>query len=100
MSRTKRRTHFNKKTRFFTHYWECFSKAELLNSDYISEYKYHSDNYYTKHTKDRKQCLKNVAERVLRQEFRLVVQKIKTNLDICENISMLDKPRSIKWDLH
>ena len=33
MSRTIRRTKFNKKNRFFHHYWEAYSDKEIMEKD-------------------------------------------------------------------
>lgn len=96
MSRTVRRNKFNRKSRFFQHYWECFSSTEVKDAPYLEEWKYHSDNYYTKSCKDRKQFLKNQEYRTLRQQFRLAVKK-----GDCENFFLeKHKSRTIKWSLH
>lgn len=100
MSKTLRRMHFNRKRRFFTHYWECFTEQDVRESAHIKPHQYHSDNYYTKSCKDVKQFLKNVADREMRREFRDMERKILLDLDVADELLGLDKPRSIKWDLH
>ena len=96
MSRTVRRKNFNKKSRFFQHYWEAFSDKEVINGDYIELWKYHSDNYYTKSTKNNKQYLKNLEDRKIRRNFN----KSLHNFDLEDFFLLKLKPNCIKWDLH
>lgn len=97
MSRTIRRANFNKKNRFFHHYWECFSEREVEESNYIKNWEYHSDNYYTKSCKDMKQFWKNKEYRKLRSMF-------KERISNCEKFEEFflehKKAKSIKWKLH
>ena len=98
MSRTVRRTRFNRKSRFFQHYWEEFSEQAVTENSYIDSWKYHSDNYYTKRYKDSKQFLKTQSYKKLRKEFK---QKVLTDLVFHEDIVLSShKAKSIKWDLH
>jgi hypothetical protein len=96
MSRTVRRKKFNRKNHFYQHYWECFSEKEVKESNRITLWQYHGDNYYTKSCKDNKQFLKNLEDRMLRQDFK---QKL-FHCDIEEIVLNTIKPRSIKWRLH
>lgn len=70
MSRTIRRNKFNKKNRFFNHYWEIYSEQELKKQTYIEVWKYHSDNYYTKNAKEVKQFFKSQKFNQTEQEFK------------------------------
>lgn len=97
MSRTIRRTQFNKKNRFFQHYWEAFSDVEIKESHYIKLWQYHSDNYYTKSCKNTKQFLKNLEYRSIRREFKERILKTSHMEDFFLNKI---KANSIKWDLH
>lgn len=76
MSRTIRRNNFNKKNRFFRHYWESYSQIDVNEQDFIEVWKYHSDNYYTKSCKDMKQFYKNNEYRNLRYKFKEEISKI------------------------
>lgn len=97
MSRTVRRNHFNKKSRFFQHYWEAFSDAEIERNDYIELWKYHSDNYYTKKTKNIKQFYKILEYRSLRRNFKLNISK---TLFLEDLFLKKTKAKSIKWNIH
>lgn len=97
MSRTIRRKHFNKKGRFFQHYWEAFSDNEIKEKSYLELWQYHSDNYYTKSCKDNKQFFKNDEYRNLRREFK---QKILKNFDLEDFFLNKVKANSIKWKIH
>lgn len=97
MSRTIRRTQFNKKKRFFQHYWEAFSRKEVVAGNYIDLWQYHGDNYYTKSCKDNKQFFKNLEDRNLRREFK---KSVNTCIDL-ENFNLKKvKAQSIKWKIH
>ena len=96
MSRTIRRTSFNKKKRFFTHYWEAYSEKEVNNLRYMKPWQYHSDNYYTKSCKNTKQFFKNIEDRKLRRDFK----KDLSYQDIEDFCITSKKARSIKWNLH
>lgn len=97
MSRTIRRVHFNKKKRFFQHYWEAFSDNEILHKNYLQLWQYHSDNYYTKSCKDNKQFFKNLEDRKLRRDFKKEIAKI----DDFEDFFLKKiKAQSIKWIIH
>jgi hypothetical protein len=97
MSRTIRRNKFNKKKRFFHHYWESYSQIEVNEQSFIEVWKYHSDNYYTKSCKDLKQFFKNNEYRNLRYKFKKEIAKI-VNLDdfLMDEV----KVRSIKNCIH
>lgn len=97
MSRTIRRTKFNKKNRFFHHYWEAYSDKEIIEKDYIELWQYHSDNYYTKSCKNAKQFLKNLSYRKIRREFKVEMSHCFDFEDFYLNHK---KAKSIKWDLH
>lgn len=97
MSRTIRRTQFNKKKHFFQHYWEAFSDSEIEERLYIELWQYHSDNYYTKSCKNRKQFFKNLEYRTLRYEFK---QKMSKNYDVEDFYLNKIKASSIKWKIH
>lgn len=97
MSRTVRRKKFNRKNRFFQHYWEVFSEKEVEDSKYIKTWQYHSDNYYTKSSKNAKQFLKNMEYRTLRRNFK---QTLSNCHDIEEVVFDKIKAKSIKWNLH
>lgn len=97
MSRTIRRTQFNKKNRFFQHYWEAFSNYEILERNYIKLWQYHSDNYYTKSCKDNKQFFKNLEDRKLRRDFKKEISTI-SNMD--DFFLKKVKAQSIKWKIH
>lgn len=97
MSRTIRRTHFNKKHHFFQHYWEAFSDSEVKERDYIKVWQYHSDNYYTKSCKNRKQFIKNLEYRTIRREFKNTITKV-SNFD--DFFLKKTKASSVKWKIH
>lgn len=97
MSRTTRRTKFNKKNRFFQHYWEAFSDIEIEKAHYIELWQYHSDNYYTKSCKNTKQFFKNLEYRSIRREFKEKISRTSQMEDFFLNKI---KANSIKWDLH
>ena len=97
MSRTIRRTQFNRKKHFFQHYWEAFSNAEIEKRDYIELWQYHSDNYYTKSCKTRKQFYKNLEDRSLRREFK---SKISHTYDFEDFFLHKVKYQSVKWKVH
>lgn len=97
MSRTIRRTQFNRKKHFFQHYWEAFSDSEIEERDYIKLWQYHSDNYYTKSCKNRKQFYKNLEYRTLRREFK---EKISQMRDFEDFYLDKVKSKSIKWKVH
>lgn len=97
MSKTIRRKNFNKKNRFFHHYWEFYSQKQVDEEKYISKWKYHSDNYYTKGRKDAKQLLKRVEFKKVRNDFKREILKYSIDKDIVLN---LKNPRSISWQLH
>ena len=97
MSRTIRRTQFNRKKHFFQHYWEAFSDSEIEDRDYIKLWQYHSDNYYTKSCKNAKQFLKNLSYRKIRREFNIEMSHC---IDLEDFYLSHQKVKSIKWDLH
>ena len=97
MSRTIRRKQFNKKNRFFQHYWEAFSDNEIKEKDYIEVWKYHSDNYYTKSSKEMKQFWKNKEYRTLRREFK---NEISNTSNLEEFFLENKQAKCIKWSLH
>lgn len=97
MSRTIRRTHFNKKKRFFQHYWEAFSDTDVLKNNYIELWKYHSDNYYTKSCKNNKQFFKTLENRKIRRHFK---SDISHSHDIEDFFMKHTKCQSIKWKIH
>lgn len=76
MSRTVRRNHFNKKTRFLSYYFQQFSEEDVGSERYMSVWKYHSDNYYIKSCR-RVQHEKNLEDRnvrrIIKNELRLVL---------------------------
>ena len=104
MSNTIRRSHFNKKRRFFTHYWEYFSKSAVTHAlqeyEWMKEHQYYGDNYYTKSCKKAKQTLKNGSYRKLRREFRDELSRLRLDLEVSEYMNYSGKPKCIKWDLH
>lgn len=98
MSNTIRRSKFNKKKRHFVHYWDCFSEKEVNQAHYIEAWKYHSDNYYTKSTKKRKQYHKNYADRQIRRES-------KAKLDLVDNktsdvVLNTHTVYCVRWKIH
>lgn len=97
MSRTIRRTQFNKKKHFFQHYWEAFSQAEVKDNTYIEVWQYHSDNYYTKSCKNLKQFIKNLEYRTLRREFK---EKILKTSQLEDFFLKKTKAESIRRKLH
>ena len=104
MSDTRRRVHFNKKRRFFTHYWEYFNEVQVRDAfekyDWMKLHQYHGDNYYTKRSKEVKQSWKNQSYREMRREFRDVRNKLMLDLDMWDGMVVSDKPRNIKWCIH
>lgn len=99
MSRTVRRKKFNSKKKFFVHYWECYSSQEVARQKYIDVWQYYGDNYYTKSCKDNKQFFKNVAFRMVRQDFRKqAIDVIKGGND--DVVLMNNKVFSIKYRIH
>lgn len=103
MSRTVRRKKFNSKRRFFIHYWECFSEKEVQDAKYIESWKYHSDNYYTKSCKDRKQDFKKIKYKASRQEFRMKMASIKNLSYFDDNFDVVLRSKnfySVAWCVH
>lgn len=100
MSRTVRRIKFNSKKKFFKHYWEAYSQKEVNRQDYIEVWKYHSDNYYTKGSKNRKQAYKKVRYGQIRQEFRLKIHRFDINDDKLDVVMESHRFYNIVYDLH
>lgn len=84
MSRTVRRKHLNKKTRFYHYYFQHYSENEVKNEGYMPTWKYHSDNYYTKSC-TYKQKEQNFAQRQLRRIIKEELRLILLEVDV-ENI--------------
>lgn len=99
MSRTYRRRNYNVKTHIYLHYWTIFSEQELKNVLYIRAWKYHSDNYYTKQAKKRKQFFKNKEYRKIRRALKEDIQK---NINIDLDLIAIDnnKRKSIRHLVH
>ena len=97
MSRTFRRTTQNAKRRFFKHYWEEYDDNVIARKDYIPLWKYHSDNYYTKHVKEMKQFYKQRSYSRLRNEFRI---KINSRFDLEDFVLEKVKAECIGWMIH
>jgi hypothetical protein len=103
MSRTIRRTKFNRKKHFYAHYWEAYSQQEVNEQKYIEVWKYHSDNYYTKSSKEIKQFFKNMMDRKLRRESVSLLSAAKylshTHRDFDIVLSRHNK-HCIRWMVH
>ena len=98
MSNTIRRSKFNKKKRPFIHYWEVFSEKEVQAASYLAPWQYHSDNYYTKDTKERKQFYKNYADRKIRRESKTKLSHISPiSYDIVLDVHGL---YCVRWAVH
>lgn len=98
MSNTIRRSKFNKKKRPFIHYWEAFSEKEVRNASYIEPWQYHSDNYYTKSVKNRKQYCKNYADRQVRRESKTKLSLVLPEFyDVVLNVHGV---YCVRWEIH
>ncbi len=95
MSKTIRRNKFNKKNRFYHHYWESFSEQDA--GKYQEVWKYHSDNYYTKMVKDRKQFYKKLENKSLRADFKKEMLNYEIEKDVILN---KEKRMNINWKIH
>lgn len=88
MSNTIRRKKFNKKNHFFIHYWEVFSDNEV-NENILPLWKYHSDNYYTKSCKNRKQFVKNKMDRKLRYDSKQAIKNQQLPIDYLDSFDIV-----------
>lgn len=109
MSRTYRRTQFNKKTKAkrMYRYWQYNSEAEVQdfyekclakkeNGENFYEpshpYRYHSDNYYSKNNK-RKRVFLKVYKKKLRQDSGLQIRKFMCGLQ--DDVTFFETIRNI-----
>lgn len=98
MSKTLRRTNFNRKHHIFIHYWEAFSDQEIIDRDYIPLWKYHGDNYYTKRAKEVKQFYKNQMDRKQRREAKLLLKTIENEQQ--DIVLSLHTKHCVRWMVH
>ena len=100
MSRTVRRKHLNRKTRFFSYYFSYYTQSQVRDSvkkGILNEWEFFSDNFGN--LSKRKQFCANQAHRRKRAEFRDKAQFFMKNASEDADIIMKASPDDIKWDV-